>query len=241
MANSSDPHRPFHGSDHERRHFTADQLRGIPAPSKVFALDQADPPPPFLPDLPDVRREYAEYLSSSRRCDDTVSAILRAVDEAGQTVAGITTPDDVHGRSLTGLLRGTSEPDRERIFTVFHETSAKRRFEMRCVQEADYGYIWNAWSDGSTTYRAENMEGRTWPAMTAAYDGDGAIAARVDFYLHRHPEELYDLRADPYGLRNLADSSAHADQLAAMRTHMSAWMETVADPLADTFAERTRQ
>lgn len=86
MANAHDPHRPFHASDQEREHFTAEQLREIPPPSKVFAPDHAEPPG-FLPDLPDVRKEYAEYLSSSRRCDDVVATILQALDgQAGNTM-----------------------------------------------------------------------------------------------------------------------------------------------------------
>jgi N-sulfoglucosamine sulfohydrolase len=39
--------------------------------------------PGFLPDLPDVRLEIAEYYASVRRCDDTVGAVLRALDETG--------------------------------------------------------------------------------------------------------------------------------------------------------------
>jgi N-sulfoglucosamine sulfohydrolase len=39
--------------------------------------------PGFLPDLNDVRLEVSEYYSSVRRCDDTVGAILEALQEAG--------------------------------------------------------------------------------------------------------------------------------------------------------------
>jgi N-sulfoglucosamine sulfohydrolase len=37
--------------------------------------------PGFLPDLPDIRREIAQYYSSVRRCDDTVGMILRVLEE----------------------------------------------------------------------------------------------------------------------------------------------------------------
>ncbi|MBT3295749.1 MAG: sulfatase [Verrucomicrobia bacterium] len=79
MANSHDPHRPFHGND--------DDLQGkqgitYPGPSRVYDPQEVEIPG-FLPDLPAVRREMAEYASSVRRCDDTVGRILDALKDAG--------------------------------------------------------------------------------------------------------------------------------------------------------------
>jgi N-sulfoglucosamine sulfohydrolase len=39
--------------------------------------------PGFLPDLPDVRRELAQYCSSARRCDDTFAAVMQVLDDEG--------------------------------------------------------------------------------------------------------------------------------------------------------------
>jgi N-sulfoglucosamine sulfohydrolase len=82
MANSHDPHRPFHGSAEERHHF-GDNLPKVKPPSRVYTADEV-PVPGFLPDLPPVRKEMAQYYSSAKRADDTVGAILKAVDDAGQ-------------------------------------------------------------------------------------------------------------------------------------------------------------
>jgi N-sulfoglucosamine sulfohydrolase len=81
MANSHDPHRPFSGSDQE-----AGMRRGgkITPPSRTYKPNEINIPG-FLPDIPDVRREIAEYYSSVKRCDDTVGALLKALDESGQT------------------------------------------------------------------------------------------------------------------------------------------------------------
>ncbi|GIU88881.1 MAG: heparan N-sulfatase [Acidimicrobiia bacterium] len=81
MCNAHDPHRPFAGSDDERLHFRAD-LASIPDPSYTFAAGEWAPPG-FLPDLPDVRTEIAQYLSSSRRADDVVGAVLDELSRAG--------------------------------------------------------------------------------------------------------------------------------------------------------------
>jgi N-sulfoglucosamine sulfohydrolase len=80
MANSHDPHRPFSGSDQER---AAWGDREITRPSRIFSQTEVEVPG-FLPDLPEVRREIAEYYSSARRCDDTVGAVLKALAESGQ-------------------------------------------------------------------------------------------------------------------------------------------------------------
>ena len=79
MANSQDPHRPYSGSDQEPKAWK----NTIPPPSRTYRPEEVIVPG-FLPDLPDVRREIAEYFSSVRRCDDTVGAILKALADSGQ-------------------------------------------------------------------------------------------------------------------------------------------------------------
>lgn len=77
MANSHDPHRPFAGSDEELaffgRHTAADREYD---PGEIDL-------PGFLPDLPKVRREVAQYYTSVRRADQAVGEILRALEDAG--------------------------------------------------------------------------------------------------------------------------------------------------------------
>lgn len=290
MANAHDPHRPFHGSRAEQEKWTAGERATYPAPTGT--VDVADVAPPgFLPDLPDVRTEYHEYLASSRRADEVVGAVLAAVRAAGavqdtlvlflsdngmafpfakancylrssltpfvvrwpgHVTAGAqdatafvsmldifptvcealgADPGDVDGASLMPLLRGGADyAPRDHVFTVFHETSAKARYEMRCVQGARWGYVWNAWSDGTTEYRAENMDGLTWPAMVES--SHEAVRERVEFYRHRRAEELYDLQADPDCQQDLSRSERHVTQLAEVRSLMTAHLTAVGDPLA---------
>lgn len=295
MANAHDPHRPFHGSAAEREFWTEEERSEYPEPSKVFTAGEVDVPG-FLPDIPGVREEYAEYLSSARRCDDVVGAVLDALERsgaAGETlviflsdngmafpfakancylrstltplivrwpgvtapgssdddafvnmldlfptfcdIAGVPVPEGLDGTSLTPLLEGGKEQGRDQVFTVFHETSAKQRFEMRCVQDSQYGYIWNGWADGNTQYRAENMWGLSWPAMLEAAENNQAIRQRADFYLTRAREELYDLTADPDCLNNLAGHPDLSKVLTRARNSLAHWMATTGDPMAAEF------
>lgn len=89
MANSQDPHRPFAASADEAKAQETDAASknhqyGGGFPPAELAFDPGEiPVSGFLPDLPDIRRELAEYYTSVKRADETVGAVLRALDDAG--------------------------------------------------------------------------------------------------------------------------------------------------------------
>ena len=88
MANSQDPHRPFIGSKQEenakkRDHKNKTHQYGGGFPDDKVIYDPAKiPVPGFLPDLPDIRQELAEYYSSVQRADAITGAVLKALDDA---------------------------------------------------------------------------------------------------------------------------------------------------------------
>jgi N-sulfoglucosamine sulfohydrolase len=75
MANSHDPHRPFAGSE-------GMQPKNYPAPPRTYKPEEITVPG-FLPDLPDIRKELAQYYSSVNRCDQSFGEVLRALEESG--------------------------------------------------------------------------------------------------------------------------------------------------------------
>jgi N-sulfoglucosamine sulfohydrolase len=152
-------------------------------------------------------------------------------------VAGLPQPEGLDGQSLLPLLRGEGAAVREAVITVFHETAGKQRFEMRAWQTAAIGYVWNEWADGKRSYIAENMWGRSWPAMLAAAGEDDGLAQRTEFYVHRAPEELYDLVADPHSLANLASDPAFRPELDRARRSLLEWMIDSGDPLLPVYQE----
>ncbi len=67
LYNISQPHRPFRNSDQE-----------------PIAVDPSEAEiPPFLPDTPVVRKDWAEYLDSIQCADSRVGEALAALDETG--------------------------------------------------------------------------------------------------------------------------------------------------------------
>jgi N-sulfoglucosamine sulfohydrolase len=297
MANSHDPHRPFHGSAQEQKSF-AKVLKDIPAPSRVYKGEEIEVPG-FLPDLPDVRKEIAQYYSSVRRCDDTVGAVLRALRESGQAentlimflsdngmalpfaktncylhstrtpwiaawpdrikpgvvdkqhfisgidfmptaldASGISAPGGMDGTSFLPVLMGKQQPERDKVFTQFHQTSGRNRYPMRCVQTRRFGYIFNPWSDGERVFKNESQSGLTFNAMKAAAQKNESIAGRVKLFQYRVIEEFYDFKNDPDGLNNLIDDPSYKEQIDKLRSELQDWMEKTGDPALNSFENR---
>ncbi len=285
MANSHDPHRPFHGSAQE-----ANRFKNASVPSRVYKADEIDVPG-FLPDIPAVRKEIAQYYSSVRRCDDTVGAVLQALRESGQAqntltmflsdhgmplpfaktncylhstrtpwiatwpgkikpgtvdkrhlisgidfmptaleAAGLAGPEGMDGFSFLPAFFGRQQAGRDKVFTQFHQTSARKRFPMRTVQNHRYGYIFNPWSDGQRIFKNESQSGLTFKAMQAAARNDSAIAARVKLFQYRVVEEFYDFEKDPDALHNLIDDPKYRKEIEKMRSELLQWMQRTGDP-----------
>jgi N-sulfoglucosamine sulfohydrolase len=97
MVNTHDPHRPFDNRkpadkrnaaapDENKKPAKNDRKkrRGgpYPAPSRIYQPNEIIVPA-FLPDLPPIREEIAQYYSSVRRADDVVGVILASLKTAG--------------------------------------------------------------------------------------------------------------------------------------------------------------
>jgi N-sulfoglucosamine sulfohydrolase len=189
------------------------------------------------------------YLSSTRtpwivrwpgkakagRVDDThfisgIDFLPTALD-----AAGLKPVEGTDGKSFVPLLTSDDQPGRESVVTVYHETVAKKQYPMRCVQDGHFGYIYNGWADGKTTYKSEPMGGKAYAAMKQAAATNPAIADRVKLLEYRVPEELFDLQADPNSLHNLIADPQYLEQANKMRQQLVKWMEQTSDPLLEKY------
>jgi N-sulfoglucosamine sulfohydrolase len=300
MANSHDPHRPFHGSTQEQNRF-AKVLKEIPKPSRVYESEEVEVPG-FLADLPQVRREIAQYYSSVRRCDDTVGAIVLALKESGLAEntltmflsdngmafpfsktncymhstrtpwivcwpgkissgiidkrhfisaidfmptmldsAGLSQPEGMDGFSFLPVLLGRQQSGRDKVFTQFHQTSARNRYPMRCIQNHRFGYIFNPWSDGKRIFRNESQSGLTFRAMQDAAKNDQTVAARIKSFQYRVVEEFYDFQNDPDALHNLINDPKYQKHIAKMREELIGWMRRVDDLALEPLQNRSKK
>jgi N-sulfoglucosamine sulfohydrolase len=144
----------------------------------------------------------------------------------------------IDGRSFLPAVKGQKMAGWDRVFTFYNAAFGNNWFPMRCLRTKNHAYIWNAWSDGQRKYHTENMAGLSWKSMLAAAATNSAIKARTDFYLHRAPEEFYDLTNDRFERTNLIDDPGRQPQVEALRKGLLALMRTTGDPFTEAFAHR---
>ena len=96
MANAQDPHRPFAESKQE---VGRNKKGTYPGVRRTFTPEEV-PLPGFLPDLPDIRKELAEYFASVHRADEVTGAVLRALDESGLAENTLVVFTSDHGMPL---------------------------------------------------------------------------------------------------------------------------------------------
>ena len=152
--------------------------------------------------------------------------------------AGLPPLPGIDGRSFLPAVKGETMTGWDRVFTFYNAAFGNKWLPMRCVRTKERSYIWNAWSDGKRQYQTENMAGLTWKAMLAAAATHPAIRARTEFYLHRVPEEFYDLSNDRCERTNLIGDSARQVEIEAMRQDLLALMRRTGDPFTEAFAHR---
>ncbi len=294
IANSHDPHRPFVGSASD----SATWGNNMPPVTRQFSSQEVETPG-YLPDLVAVRKEVAQYYGSVYRCDQSIGAVLDALQESGlenntlviflsdhgasfpfskaqcylnstKTPLFIKWPgtiipgtvDSTHfisgidlmptvmetvglpmipkldGRSFLPLLLNKKQRNRDDAYTTFYQIYAKIRYTMRCIQNEDFGYIYNFWSDGKTRISGDATGGLTWRAMRDAAETDPEIAKRVALFKHRVPEELYNFKEDPDGLINLVNDPAYANDLKILRKRMLKFMKKYHDPAYEAYKDR---
>lgn len=170
-------------------------------------------------------------VAAGARSDAMVSWVdlLPTLIELG----GGPTPSGLDGRSFAGVLLGKTSTHRDRIFTTHTSDPPMNVYPMRSVRTADWKYIRNLQPQRTFTTHIDRGK----PVDGAGYFAswrdkatiDPAAAAVVERYHQRPAEELYDLRADPEELRNLASDPRQAERLRALRAELDAWMTASGD------------
>jgi uncharacterized sulfatase len=142
-------------------------------------------------------------------------------------------PGKISGRSFLGVLRGEKAQHRDKVFVTHSGDGNMNRYPIRAVRARGWKYLRNldpAAEHHTHIDKAASGDGRDyWDSWVEEAKTDPAAAAVVRRYHTRPAEELYDLKADPWELRNLAADPAHAATLKALRADLDAWMSEQGD------------
>lgn len=139
------------------------------------------------------------------------------------------------GRSFLPILRGEQQTGRDILFTHINTIASKRAYTMRAAVTREHRYLWNGWHDGETTFKNESLSGLSWKAMTEAAKEDASIAARVEFYAKRVPQEFYQTDSDPDCLKNLIEEPTQQNQIVSLRSKLHDHLKTSNDPQLESF------
>jgi N-sulfoglucosamine sulfohydrolase len=128
------------------------------------------------------------------------------------------------------ILGQPNAPGWDRVFIshTFHE--AIDYYPMRGVRTREYKYIRNLFPRLTYPHATDLWASRTWQSIRQQGAGAKVGNRPVNRYLHREPEELYDVRRDPDEVVNLASSPEHSAVLKQLRDDTEQFRRSTRDP-----------
>ena len=201
-------------TDHTLFMFTADQ--GAQWPFGKWNLYDAG-----------IRAPLLVYWPGRTKSGSTTRAVVSLIDLLPTMIAagGGTAPTDIDGHSFLPVLLGRTDHHRDEVFAAHTGDNGMNRYPMRCIRTERYKYILNLVPE--TLYTTHITKGgdregfwASWPQLA---ERNPEAAALVQRHNHRPAEELYDLKADPFELKNLAADPAMAELLSRLRERLRQW------------------
>jgi N-sulfoglucosamine sulfohydrolase len=148
-------------------------------------------------------------------------------------LAGGKVPDGLDGRSFAGLLRGRTAQHRDRVFNTQSGDGDYNVYPSRSLRTREWKYILNLHPEFQHhTHDSRHRNGNGvlyWRSWLEEAKTNPAAAAVVKRFVERPAEELYDLKADPHEMNNLAGEIRQASRLASMRAEVKGWMKQQGD------------
>jgi len=143
------------------------------------------------------------------------------------SLAGVALPSHFQGRAFLGPQAGSA---REHVFGG-KERQGEAVDCVRYVRDRRFQYLRNFLPHlpygQYMSYNWQHASMRKWEALHLANQLSGPPAR---FFAPRKPvEELYDVRTDPWQVRNLAGDPAYAGELARLRATLEAEMRAAGD------------
>jgi N-sulfoglucosamine sulfohydrolase len=155
-------------------------------------------------------------------------------------VAGAKTPTykqtKLTGKSLLPIAKSDNAKGWDAVFGShqFHEITMY--YPMRTIVTPKYKLIANLDHEKAFPFASDLWGSLSWQHIRTnklKMMGERPVAS----YLHRPPEELYDLVSDPNELKNLAADPSHAKTLADLRARLRAWQIETNDPWTILYRE----
>ena len=161
------------------------------------------------------------------------------IDTAGgKPVAGL------DGKSFLPVLVGEAKRHKEHVFGIMTTRGINNgtdAFAIRSVRGERYKLILNLNHESQFTNACTKMP--LFQSMIAKANGGDRLAKRLVYaYQHRPAVELFDLKADPLEMNNIASQAGSELHIKRLRGKLEAWMEAQGDEgVATELKARERQ
>lgn len=172
------------------------------------------------------------------------SRLVSSVDIAPTflAAAGLTPPDTIQGHDFRTLLRNPKSKFRDYIFAEdnWHDYED----HARAVRTEHFKYIYNDYPDLPNTPPADCVRSITFRAMQRLRDKGFLTEDKMNCFMTRPVEELYDLDKDPLEEHNLVNDPRYASELRRHQQLLNDWKAETNDVLpahrtADEFDRET--
>jgi len=143
-------------------------------------------------------------------------------------LAGIAAPENMYGKSFSGILFNPSLPGREFIFSErnWHDCDEY----MRCIRTEKYKLIFNAYYELPHGIAMDLSSSPTWYELKKAQkEGTLAKDQQNIFVCPRPMIEIYDLMKDKYELNNVADEQEYYTEGRKLMALLLKWQEETMD------------
>ena len=178
---------------------------------------------PFIVSVPNKWRQYAPGAAGSRN-----DRLVGFVDLAPTVlrVAGVEPPQWMDGHAFLGPQ---ADPAAKTLFGYRGRMDSRPDFS-RAIRNDRWLYVRNYLVDRAPgqflEYSFMTPTTREWKRL---YDQGGLNVAQSAYWENHPAEELFDLKADPHSLVNLAGDDSHREKLLEMRGLLQNQMKSIGD------------
>ncbi|MHC4528748.1 MAG: sulfatase/phosphatase domain-containing protein, partial [Planctomycetota bacterium] len=187
-----------------------------------------------------IRTAFIARWPKRIKAGSVTDAMVQYVDVAPALIelAGGKPIHGLDGLSFSPVLLGQKGAHRDVTYGV-HTTRGIHNgsdcYPIRSIRTATHKYIMNLnhkveFSNNVTT----RDNGRYWKSWLEKAKTDPDAAAKVQMYVQRPAEELYDLEKDPYEMNNLAGDPKYRRLMDSLRKQLLAWMGQQGDKGIET-------
>jgi len=152
-------------------------------------------------------------------------------------IAGGEVRPELDGKSFKDVLYGKSDKARKYVYGIHNNIPEGTAYPIRSIRDERYALILNLTPEAKYhekhLMRVDGGPTNVWPVWLKAAEKDKKAQGLIDRFVTRPAVEFYDLKKDPWEMKNLAGKRKYAKKIATMRAELEAWMEQQGDTGAD--------